>query len=72
MPTANQQETNLYYFDTTGPMSFGRKPFYLSKEKKHRQDHRKMMRDKWDALTPDEQAKLQESFKTMREHEDYR
>lgn len=72
MPTANQQEVNLYYFNTTGPMSFGRKPFYLSKEKKHRQDHRKMMRDKWDALTHDEQAKLQESFKTMREHEDYR
>lgn len=72
MPTANQQETNLYYFNITGPMSFGRKPFYLSKEKKHRQDHRKMMRDKWDALTPDEQVKLQESFKTMREHEDYR
>ena len=72
MPTANQQETNLYYFNTTGPISFGRKPFYLSKEKKHRQDHRKMMRDKWNALTPDEKAKLQESFKTMREHEDYR
>ena len=72
MPTANQQETNLYYFNTTGPMSFGRKPFYLSKEKKHRQEHRNMMRDKWDALTPDEKAKLQESFKTMREHEDYR
>ena len=72
MPTASQQETNLYYFNTTGPMSFGRKPFYLSKERKHRQEHRRMMQAKWDALTAEERMKLQQSFESMREHEDYR
>lgn len=72
MPTANHQEVNEYYFNTTGPMSFGRKPFYLSKERKHRQEHRRMMQAKWDALTDEERLKLQQSFESMREHEDYR
>lgn len=57
MPTASQQQVNEYYFGATGPISFGRKQFYLSKELKHRSDHRKMMQNKWAAMTPEERAK---------------
>ena len=71
MPTANQQQVNEYYFGIPQCESGRYRHWFATDERKSRSDHRKMMRDKWDALTPDEQAKLQESFKTMREHEDY-
>lgn len=60
MPTANQQQINEYYFGVPQCESGRYRHWFASDERKARLDHRKMMAEKWAALTPERKEQLRQ------------